>query len=57
MKDMAAHTMTGERGMMVAMSHGLCVCFCVCRVTTKNRLDLKKPMHLGAYRLHEVSNC
>ena len=22
--------MLGERGVMVAMGHGLCVCFCVC---------------------------
>jgi hypothetical protein len=26
-KDMAAHATTGERGLMVAMSHGWCVCF------------------------------
>jgi hypothetical protein len=26
-KDMAAHTTPGERGMMVAMGHGLCVSF------------------------------
>ncbi len=25
----------GERGMMVAMGHGLCVCFCLCGETTK----------------------
>ncbi len=30
-KDMAAHATTGERGMMVAMGHGLCVSFCVWR--------------------------
>ncbi len=31
-KDMAAHATTGERGVMVAMGHGLCVCFlCVWR--------------------------
>ncbi len=35
-KDMAACAMTGERGMMVAMGHGLCVCFGVCGETTKN---------------------
>jgi hypothetical protein len=29
-KDMAACATTGERGVMVAMGHGLCVCFCVC---------------------------
>ncbi len=37
MKDMAAHAMPGERGMMVAMGHGLCVSFCVCGETTKNK--------------------
>jgi hypothetical protein len=26
-KNTAAHATTGERGMMVAMGHGLCVCF------------------------------
>ena len=34
-KDMAACAMTGERGMMVAMGLGLCVCFGVCGETTK----------------------
>ncbi len=29
-KDMATCTRTGERGVMVAMGHGLCVCFGVC---------------------------
>ena len=28
-KDMAAHTTPGERGVMVAMGHGLCVSFWV----------------------------
>jgi hypothetical protein len=35
-KDTAARATTGERGMMVAMDHVLCVCFCVCGETTKN---------------------
>ncbi len=39
-KDMAAHATTGERGMMVAMGHGLCVCFIVCGEITKKRSDL-----------------
>jgi hypothetical protein len=30
-KDTAAHAMTGERGVMVAMGHGLCVFLCVWR--------------------------
>jgi hypothetical protein len=41
-KDMAAHATTGERGMMVAVGHGLCVSFCVRGETTKIRSDLKK---------------
>jgi hypothetical protein len=41
-KDMAAHATTGERGMMVAMGHGLCVSFCVCGETTKNNVGPKK---------------
>ena len=36
-KDMAAHTMPGERGMMVAMGHGLCVSFWVSEEMTKIR--------------------
>jgi hypothetical protein len=30
-KDTATRATTGERGMMVAMGNGLCVCFCVWR--------------------------
>ncbi len=33
--DTAACTTTGERGVMVAIGHGLCVCFGVCVETTK----------------------
>ena len=33
-KDKVACATTGERGMMVAMGHGLCVCFGVCGETT-----------------------
>ncbi len=40
-KDMAAHTMPGERGMMVAMGHGLCVSFWVSGETTKNKKESK----------------
>jgi hypothetical protein len=40
-KDMAAHTTPGERGMMVAMGHGLCVSLCVCGETTKNTVGPK----------------
>jgi hypothetical protein len=43
MKDMAAHTTPGEREMMVAMGHhGLCVSFCACGETTKNKVGPKK---------------
>jgi hypothetical protein len=35
-KDMAACATTGERRMMVAMGHGLCLCFGACGETTKN---------------------
>ncbi len=34
-RDMAACTTTGVRGIMVAMGHGFCVCFCVSGETTK----------------------
>jgi hypothetical protein len=43
-KDMAAHATTGERGMMVVMGHGLCVCFGVCGETTKNKEKSKIVM-------------
>ncbi len=35
-KDTAACVETGERGIMLAMGHGLCVCLGVCGETTKN---------------------
>jgi hypothetical protein len=35
---------TGERGMMVAMGHVLCVCFGVCGETTKNKEERKIVM-------------
>jgi hypothetical protein len=38
---MAAHATTGERGVMVAMGHGLCVFLCVWRDHKKIRSDLK----------------
>jgi hypothetical protein len=41
-KDTAAHATTGERGVMVAMGHGLCVCFCVHGKTTKNKEEESK---------------
>jgi hypothetical protein len=42
MRDMATcATTTGERGMMVAMGHGLCACFCVSGETTKNEEESK----------------
>jgi hypothetical protein len=41
-KDTASRATTGKRGMMVAMSHGLCAFFCVCGETTKNKVGPKK---------------
>ncbi len=41
-KDTAAHTTTGERGMMVVMGHGLCVFLCVCGKTAKNKVGPKQ---------------
>ncbi len=42
-KDTAACATTGERGMMVMMgrARGLCVCFCMCGETTKNKEESK----------------
>jgi hypothetical protein len=40
-KDKATHAKIGDRGMMVAMGYGLCVCFCVCGETTKNMEESK----------------
>ncbi len=42
MKVMAACATIGEREMMVAMGHGLCVCFGVCGETTNNKVGPKK---------------
>jgi hypothetical protein len=44
MKDTAACVTTGERGMMVAAGHGLCVCFGECGETTKIRKRAKSSM-------------
>ncbi len=41
MKDTAACATTGERGVMVAMGHGLHVCFGVCGETKKNKEESK----------------
>ena len=50
-KDMVALTMPGERGMMVAMGHGLCVSFWVRGEGRKNKVRPKKLKcaleHLG----------
>ncbi len=40
-KDKAAHTMPGEREVMVAMGHGLCVSFWVSKEMTKNKEESK----------------
>ncbi len=36
----------GERGVMVAMGHGLCVSLCVCGEATKNKAGPKKSQHV-----------
>ncbi len=41
MRDMATCATTGERGIMVAVGHGFCVCFCVSGETTKNKEENK----------------
>ncbi len=41
MKDTATCATTGKRGVMVAMGHGLCVCYGVCGKTTKNKEESK----------------
>jgi hypothetical protein len=49
---MAAHTTPGERGMMVAMGHGLCVSFWVSGEMTKNKV----PWSISLYgRLAKIS--
>ena len=40
-KDIAAHTTPGERGMTVAMGHGLCVSFWVSEEMTKKKEESK----------------
>ncbi len=40
-RDMAACTPFGERGMMVAMGHCLCVCLCVSGETTTKKEERK----------------
>ncbi len=40
-RDTPTGATTGERGMMVVMGHGLCVCFGVCGETTKNKEESK----------------
>jgi hypothetical protein len=40
-KDTATHATAGERGMIVAMSNGLWVCFGVCGETTTKRKRAK----------------
>jgi hypothetical protein len=40
-RDMAACATTGERGIIVAMGYGFCVCFCASGETTKNKENSK----------------
>ncbi len=51
-KDTATCAMIGERGMMVAMGHGLCVCFGVCGETTKNKEE-SKNMNMPYHRAYK----
>jgi hypothetical protein len=54
-KDTAACAITGERGMIVAIGHDLCVCFCVCGETTKNKEE-SKIVNVSKSILHWISN-
>ena len=49
-RDTSAGATTGERGMMVATGHGLCVCFGVCGETRKIRNRAKLSMYPRAFR-------
>jgi hypothetical protein len=49
-KDTAACATTGERGMMVVMGYGLCVCFGVYGETTKIWERAKSSMLPRAFR-------
>jgi hypothetical protein len=55
-KDMAAHTAPGERRMMVVMGHGLCVSYCVCGETTKNKVQPKKSQCVLEHKPPRVSD-
>ncbi len=46
----------GERGVMVAMGHGLCVSLCVCGETTKNKVFLKQINASWSITRPKVSN-
>jgi hypothetical protein len=50
------HATTGEREMMVAMGHGLCVSFFCVERPQKIRSDLKKSQCFLEHRPREVSN-
>ncbi len=60
----AARVTTGEREMMVAMGHGLCVCFGLCGETTKNECILildttsqkRRASHLRVCRSQKCYN-
>jgi hypothetical protein len=54
-KDMAAQTTSGERGMMVVMGHGLCVSFWVSEEMTKNKDALSPLVNLEMQ--HDGKEC
>jgi hypothetical protein len=45
-RDMATCATTGERGIMVAVGHGFCVCFCVSEETTKKNKEESKIVNV-----------
>jgi hypothetical protein len=55
-KDMATHATTRERGVLVAMGHGLCVSFCVYGETMKIRSDLIRVNGSWSIKPPRVSN-
>ncbi len=56
-KDTPTGTTTGERGVMVAMGHRLCVCFGVCGETTKNMEESKIVNRVFLQRVGAACAC
>jgi hypothetical protein len=55
-KDTAACTKTGERGLMMTMGHGLCVSICVSGEAMKNKAGPEKGMAAWNMDCSEVSD-